>query len=134
MENTEYKNAAVAEEVKDTITPDDVKLVDDDSDMPEPETKSYEQFVKCTPKFMTLFMDTMGKLPYASVLKNANGEQIKLIALVKFVETHADKISINDMNHIVSFIAGLEFRYSRQLMEEIESQDGQRTLWELVEE
>ena len=133
MENTENitNTAPVAENT--TIKPEAIVL-DDDSDMPEPETKSYEQFVKCTPKFMSLFMDTMGKLPYASVLKNANGEQIKLIALVKFVEAHANKISINDMNHIVSFIAGIEFRYSRQLMEEIESQDGQRTLWELVEE
>ena len=120
------------------INKDDIKtpamMVSDDSDMPEPETKSYDPYIKCTDRFMTLFMDTMGRLPYASVLKNNQGEQIKLISLVKFMETHANKISVNDMNHIVSFISGLEFRYSRQLMEEIEDPEKQKELWVLVNE
>lgn len=132
MEN-QTKNIT-PEDIKVPQVPNEPMMLDDDSDMPEPETKSYEQYIKCTDKFMTLFMDTMGKLPYASVLKNNNGEQIKLIALVKFVESHANRISIADMNHIVSFISGLEFRYARTLMEEIENPEGQKTLWTIVTE
>lgn len=114
-------------------TPDTVIVdEDDDSDMPEPETKEYVQYIRCTDKFMELFYEAVGKLPYASVLKNNNGEQIKLISLVKYVETNKDKISVTDMNHIVSWIANLEFRVSRPLMEIIESQDGQKALWELI--
>lgn len=129
-ENIENTIDPVVEEIKES----DIVIEDDDSDMPEPETKSYEQYIKCTDKFMQMFMEMMGKLPYASVLKNNKGEQIKLISLVSFVEKNSEKMSVNDMNQIVSFIAGLEFRISRPLMEIIESKDGQPTLWQLVNE
>ena len=37
-----------------TIEPNDI-VMDDDSDMPLPETKEYEKFIACTDKFMSLF-------------------------------------------------------------------------------
>ena len=120
-------------ELKDElINSDNIIIEDDDSDMPEPETKEYVQYIRCTDKFMELFMDTVGKLPYASVLKNNTGEQIKLISLVKYVETNKDKMTVNDMNRIISWIANLEFRVSRPLMEIIENSDQQKFLWELI--
>jgi len=60
-----------------TIDPEDIVL-DDDSDMPEPETKTYEKQIKLTDRFMTLFENVVGILPYASILRNAKGDQIKL--------------------------------------------------------
>lgn len=64
-----------AEEVKsakldNTIDPEMI-VMDDDSDMPEPETKSYEKLIKCTNKFMQLFHETVDTLPYATILKNS---------------------------------------------------------------
>lgn len=127
MENKELEN----KKLSDTINPNDIIIEDDDSDMPEPETKDYDQYIKCTDLFMELFMETVGKLPYASVLKNNNGEQIKLISLVKYVEMNKDKIRVDEMNRIVSWIANLEFRLSRPLMEIIENQERQKELWEM---
>ena len=49
-ENKKIENEVTQEEYQ-TIEPDDIVL-DDDSDMPEPQTKSYEKFMKCTDKFM----------------------------------------------------------------------------------
>lgn len=116
----------------EVIAASNIIVEDDDSDMPEPETKDYVQYIRCTDKFMELFMDTVGKLPYASVLKNNTGEQIKLISLVKYVETNKEKMTVTDMNRIISWIANLEFRISRPLMEIIENSDQQKYLWELL--
>ena len=128
MENKDITNN-IDDEV---IASNDIIIEDDDSDMPEPETKDYVQCIRCTDKFMELFMDTVGKLPYASVLKNNTGEQIKLISLVKYVETNKEKMTVTDMNRIISWIANLEFRISRPLMELIENSDQQKYLWELI--
>ena len=58
---------------------------DDDSDMPLPETAEYkdpkqaddDRVLLPTPKFYTLFNECLGKMPYSSVLKNSNNDQIK---------------------------------------------------------
>ena len=118
-----------AEEVKsskldNTIDPEMI-VMDDDSDMPEPETKSYEKLIKCTNKFMQLFHETVDTLPYATILKNSNNDQIKLIDLVKYIEQKYDRI--------VSFIANLDFKHARPLMEIIEDQNKQSILWEPVD-
>lgn len=126
-----------AEEVKsskldNTIDPEMI-VMDDDSDMPEPETKSYEKLIKCTNKFMQLFHETVDTLPYATILKNSNNDQIKLIDLVKYIEQKYDRMPIEEMDKIVSFIANLDFKHARPLMEIIEDQNKQSTLWELVD-
>ena len=87
-----------AEEVKsakldNTIDPEMI-VMDDDSDMPEPETKSYEKLITCTNKFMQLFHETVDTLPYATILKNSNNDQIKLIDLVKYIEQKYDRMPI----------------------------------------
>lgn len=128
----EQIKAAKEAEVENTIDPEMI-VMDDDSDMPEPETKSYENVVRCTPKFMQLFNLVIGDLPYATILKNAKGEQIKLIDLVKYVEQKQDRMPLAEVDKIVAFIANLGFKYSRPLMEVIESSEGQRTLWQKVD-
>jgi len=114
-----------------TIDPEDIVL-DDDSDMPEPETKTYEKQIKLTDRFMTLFENVVGKLPYASILRNAKGDQIKLIDLVKYIEAKKNKISVEEMDKIVSFIANIEFKLARPLMELIENPETQKMLWEQI--
>lgn len=126
------ENKVKQEEMDEMIDPNDI-IIDDDSDMPEPETKTYDKQIKLTDKFMTLFEDVMGKLPYASILKNAKGDQIKLIDLVKYIEAKREKISVEEMDKIVSFIANLEFKVARPLMELIENQETQKLLWTITE-
>lgn len=126
-----------AEEVKsakldNTIDPEMI-VMDDDSDMPEPETKSYEKLIRCTNMFMQLFHETVDTLPYATILKNSNNDQIKLIDLVKYIEQKYDRMPIEEMDKIVSFIANLDFKHARPLMEIIEDQNKQSILWEPVD-
>lgn len=130
--NNEQINEAKEAEVENTIDPEMI-VMDDDTDMPEPETKSYENMVKCTPKFMQLFYQVVGELPYATILKNTKKEQIKLIDMVKYIEQKHDRISLEDIDKIIAFIANIEFKYSRPLMEVIENAEGQGTLWQKVD-
>lgn len=119
------------DEMDVTIDPEDIVL-DDDSDMPEPETKTYEKQIKLSDRFMTLFEEVVGKLPYASILRNAKGDQIKLIDLVKYIEVKKNKISVEEMDKIVSFIANIEFKTARPLMELIENPETQKMLWQQI--
>lgn len=130
--NSEKMNTAQEAELENTINPEMI-VMDDDSDMPEPETKTYDNLIRCTAKFMQLFNQVVGELPYATILKNSNGDQLKLIDLVKYVETKKDRMPVTEMDKIVAFIANLGFKYSRPLMEVIEDPNGQRTLWEKVD-
>lgn len=114
-----------------SIEPEDI-ILDDDTDMPEPETKDYTQSIRCTPLFLELFYEAINHMPYASILKNANNEQIKLIDLVKYVEAKKNNIDIKEMDKIISFIANIEFKYSRKLMEKIENQSQQKELFEII--
>lgn len=129
---TENKNDILDE----TLDPESIVIdnEDDDADMPAPESKSYdnEQYVQCTDKFMILFNESVGTLPYATILKNQNNDQIKLIDMVKYVETKKDRISLTEMNKIVSFIANLEFKHARPIMEVIEDKSQHKDLWVLI--
>ena len=128
-------NKNIKEDLKNldtTIDPEDI-VIDDDSDMPEPETKTYEKLIKCTPKFMMLFHDVVDTLPYATILKNSNKGQIKLIDLVKYVEQKSDRMPVEEMDKIVSFIANLDFKHARPLMELIEDASKQSILWEPID-
>lgn len=122
---------------------------DDDSDMPKPETEEYKnqqssddnRLLLPTVKFFELFKECMGKLPYATVLKNPNNDQIKLTDLMKFVEVKVlgipneniapVGITIKEMNTIISFVASAPFEYVRPLMEIVESRERQQELWVL---
>ena len=129
MENK--KDKQIEEQAVDmTIDPNDIIIAeDDDSDMPEPETKNYDNTVKLTDKFMSLFDEVTGKLPYASILKNGKGDQIKLINLVKYVETKRTCIPLTELDKVLSFIANVEFKQARPLMEMVENQEMQKLLW-----
>lgn len=130
-ENKKIENEVTQEEYQ-TIEPDDIVL-DDDSDMPEPQTKSYEKFMKCTDKFMELFHNVISTLPYASILKNGQGDSIKLIDLVKYMETKKDCIPINEIDKVISFIANIEFSKARPLMELMESAETQSQLFQIIQ-
>ena len=116
------------------INPEDI-IIDDDSDMPEPATKDYssnEQKFKCTDKFMKLFGECIGNMPYATQLSNAQGGQIRLIDLVSFVEKNYQAITADELNTIIGFLAYTEFKYVRPLMEIVEKKDRQSELWEPI--
>lgn len=115
-----------------TIEPNDI-VMDDDSDMPLPETKEYEKFIACTDKFMTLFSQVTGHMPYASILRNSTGDSIKLIDLVKYVESKQNRIAVSEMDKIISFIANIEFKHARPLMELIEDQTKQAELFKIIQ-
>lgn len=115
-----------------TIEPNDI-VMDDDSDMPLPETKEYEKFIACTDKFMNLFSQVTGHMPYASILRNSTGDSIKLIDLVKYVESKQNRIAVSEMDKIISFIANIEFKHARPLMELIEDQTKQAELFKIIQ-
>lgn len=113
---------------------------DDDSDMPIPETAEYGEAAKAddnrallpTQKFYQLFNECMGKLPYNAILKNANGDQLKLVDLFRFMEAKTSVgTTVKEMNTIMSFIASSPMEYVRPLMEIVESPERQKELWVL---
>ena len=106
------------------IDPEEI-IVDDDADMPQPETREYEQLIRLTDKFMVLFNEATGAMKYATTLSNTAGNKIKLVDLVRFVEAKKDSMNINELNTIIGFLANIEFKYIRPLMELVESKEGQ---------
>lgn len=128
------KATPAEEELKKTIAPEQIQMEDDDSDMPAPQTKTYRKYLKCTKKFITLFDNAIATLPYTTVLKNEGGETMRAADLLRFVENNSQKITVEDMNKIISYIASLEIRRARPLMEVVEKKDKQSELWTLVEE
>ena len=125
--------AEAKEELKKTIAPEEI-IMDDDSDMPEPQTKVYRKYLKCTKKFLTLLDECLSSLPYTTMLKNESNETMRAVDLLKFVENNHAKITIDDMNKIISYIAGLDIKHARPLMTVVEQKDKQSELWSLVEE
>lgn len=104
----------------------------DDKDMPRPETKQYNEYLKLTPLFMTLFHKCVDSLPYRSVLTaeiEKKVQKIPLINLVRFVEQNANKMPVKEMNHILAYIADLDFGHARPLMEVAEDKNLQPQLW-----
>ena len=112
---------------------------DDDSDMPLPETAEYadphasdNKILIPTAKFYKLFNECMGKLPYASIIKNEKNDQIKLVDLFNYVEMrNSTGISVKEMNAIISFVANAPFEFVRPFMEIVNEADRQKELWTL---
>lgn len=100
-----------------------------DADMPQPETADYTPTYKLTPLFMKMFDNTISDMPYSKILKNQNDERIKLIDIVKFVELKKNSITIDELNIIIGFLAGAEFKFVRELMEIVEQPNKQHLLW-----
>lgn len=146
MDNTkEVTQEEVNKELEESIDPDQIIVdnapvdnTDDDSDMPEPETKNYDtrKFIACTDRFMTLFNEVVGELPFSTILKrqvNEKTEQIKLINLVNYVEQHKNKIELDEMNKILSFLGTISFKYARPLMEVIDDPAQHKTLFKVIQ-
>jgi len=72
-------------------------------------------------------------MPYASILRNSTGDSIKLIDLVKYVESKQNRIAVSEMDKIISFIANIEFKHARPLMELIEDQTKQAELFKIIQ-
>ena len=81
---------------------------------------------------MTLFAESTGTMKYATTLSNSAGNKIKLVDLVRFVESKKDSMSIAELNTIIGFLANIEFKYIRPLMELVETKEGQAELWGAV--
>lgn len=119
--------------LKKTIAPEEI-ITDDDSDMPQPETKVYKKYLRVTDKFMRLFGKCVGGLPYDSVIRNKEGGTYRLIDFVRFIENHKDKMAVDDMNVAISYIAQMDFSKARPLMEIIEDKSRQPELWGVFED
>ena len=109
-------------------------IMDDDSAMPEPQTKTYEHYLKCTDKFLSLINNALGSLPYGTIITNNEGDRKKLVDLVRFIEAKKDKMEIGEMNTFISFMNNVEFSKIRPFMEIVENKQQQYLLWSLVEE
>ena len=121
------------EDLKKTIAPEQI-VMDDDSDMPKPETKVYKKYLKVSDKFMRLFGQCVGSLPYETVIRNREGGTYRLIDFVRFMEQHKAKMAVEDMNIAISYIANMEFSKVRPLMEIIEAKERQHELWNVFED
>ena len=134
-------NEEIKPEELDVTLPSDIlnqTEEDDDSDMPYPETADYGKVNKDdnrkllpTPKFYMLIGTCLGKLSYATILKNANNDQIKLTDLMKFIEAKPE-MTITEMNTIISFITTAPMEYIKPFMELVESRERQQELWRLA--
>ncbi len=109
-------------------------IMDDDSAMPEPQTKTYKHYLKCTDKFLSLINNALGSLPYGTIITNNEGDRKKLVDLVRFIEAKKDKMEIGEMNTFISYMNNVEFSKIRPFMEIVENKQQQYLLWSLVEE
>src|SRR5574344_2584747 len=110
MSENETNNES--EILKETISPDDVivdeeteDVEDDDTEMPQPQTKIYKKYLKCSDVFMNLFHKSLGTLPYNTILVNTDNSKMRLIDFMRYMESKKDKISIEDMNIVISYIS-----------------------------
>lgn len=121
-------NTTKKQEIKGNI------IMDDDSDMPAPQTKTYKHYLKCTDRFMSLINNALGSLPYGTVITNNEGEKKRLSELYKFIEAKKDKMEIQEMNTFISYMNNVEFSKIRPFMEIVENKQQQYLLWTLIEE
>lgn len=124
------------------INPDDI-IFDDGEAMPVPESEDYNstnqakqnveqsKTLKPTAKFLKLFEECLGQLPYNAILTNANNEKIKLTSLFQFVEAKQAGMTVGDMNTLIGFIAPIEYKIINPLMSIIDVPERQRELWTL---
>lgn len=122
-------NTSISELPIDTDDNDVKKAPMTDSDMPEPETAEYKVLYKFTPLFMQLFNKAVGEMEYSTILTNSNGEKIKLIDVVKFVDIKKNGITADELNVVIGFIAGAKFKYVHELMTIVEQPAKQYLLW-----
>ena len=131
--NKKEKTAEEMAEAIKKITPEMI-VMDDDSDMPAPETKVYKKYIKVNDTFMNLFYKCVNSLPYKTVLHNSKGSTMELNKFVPFVENNRNKIEVNDMNIILSYIDSLDYAHARPMMDVINDKEKQGSLWTIFEE
>lgn len=129
---------------EEKINPSDIIFEEGtDADMPEPETADYNKKeepakaadtkdIRLTPKCLKLFEECLGKLPYNTVLKNSEGNAIKLTELLKYVDAKCAKISVGEMNTILGFVATAPLEYVKPIMEIVENSSRQGELWMIL--
>ena len=133
LKNKKEKTAEEMAETIKKITPEMI-VMDDDSDMPAPETKVYKKYIKVNDTFMNLFYKCVNSLPYKTVLHNSKGSTMELNKFVPFVENNRNKIEVNDMNIILSYIDSLDYAHARPMMDVINDKEKQGLLWTIFEE
>lgn len=122
------------EAMKKSITPQEIVMREDDSDMPQPETKQYKKYLKCSDHFVNLVHECLGKFPYNFVLDNGKGSKIRLTDFIRYIDQKRDKIEVDDMNNFISYIAAQEYNKVLPIMSIVESKDQQGQLWSMFEE
>lgn len=126
------------EQQREALNPEEIVFNEepettDDADMPRPETKEYAKYLKVSDRFMALFHRCVDALPYNTLLRTED-QQIRLIDLVRFVEAKRDKVKVEEMNLVITYIANTNFAAARPLMEIVENKEAQSTLWTIFEE
>lgn len=133
------------------ITEEQIRMQEsDDSDMPEPSTYQYndranasneqknvnldslnkaKMYVNVTNKFIKLFYECMGKMPYSSVI-TAGDNKISLVKLFNYIEKHNSmKYSIMELELIIGYIRVCPYEHVAPLMEIIEDKTRQAEIW-----
>jgi len=115
----------------------DENEVPSDEDMPEPETKQYDdpnkRVLTPTPKFYQLFYKIMCAMPANTILTNDNKQQITLPKLVNFVDSIIDAgqetMTVQDMNTILGFILNCPLNKVQEFADLVQTNQGK--LWRL---
>lgn len=105
-----------------------------DEDMPEPKTKSYDQYLVLSDTFMNLVQTCFGNMPYNSVFHNNIGQQMKMSDLMTYLDKNRLHCGINEMNQCITFMASAPYNKVKPLMEYIEDNKKQEELWKIVQD
>lgn len=123
------------------------KIVSSDDDMPKQRTKDYNaeakvaqqtdqpdlthQFMKLKPKFLEKLNETIGTMPFNTILGDAQ-HYVRLSQLMEFVEANKNKISVAELNSVIQFIAYAPFNNVHMLMIDLMNPARQPEYWDPV--
>ena len=141
-ENVTKKSSVVEKEEETTVGTEDIKEVgqntaaeqdvDEAGDMPEPETKEYQKFIRVKPKFKELMEQTLGSLGYNQAIGTPD-TNIQVNKLFKIIEEHGEKMTITDMNQFIVLMSLAPWKIIHEFMALIEKPEEQAELWEIYE-
>lgn len=118
------------EDIKKNSTP---LSEEDDEEMPEPKTKTYQQVCVLKPKFREMLASSLGTLGYAQVVGTVK-KNFQVQSIFKLIDDKNGKLLIPEMNQMISLLAMAPFNLIAPLMHLIEKPEGQNLLWEIREE
>lgn len=111
----------------------EVSQLNDIEEMPEPETRDYVQYCFLKPKFFEMLHSSIGTLPYAKTIGDVD-RNYKVNELFNAVNVNNGKLTIEQMNEVLSALSLAPYNLIRPLMQLLETPEGQQQLWDLKEE